>query len=216
MLRDRHLVSADPMRFLTRFSYSRCGRLCAAPSSFDRCRPQRLPSGRLTRPRTQGVEERLGEQFPLSRGDPSREGRHGRRSDRTKRARGQPVGVFGSVRVRVIWRSRGHPSPEDSGIDLHDTLRSESANVLGHAPTFPSRSRARRTRGISRTLCSGSYPLPLFLCAVDKASTRLRVYHTCPRFYSGRYPHSLIASSLSQRRVVRGNAHNGRQVRPSR
>jgi hypothetical protein len=38
------------------------------------------------------------------------------------------------------------------------------------------------------------HPLPLFLCVVDKASARLSVYHTLPRFYAwslGRWPDRL-------------------------
>ncbi len=110
------------------------------------------------------------------------------------------------------------PHQEDSGIDLHCTLTERVGQRAWPRSYFSVQVKSTTDAWDFKDAVQWliEYPLPLFLCVVDKASTRLRVYHTCPRLYSWALPHSLIASSLSQRRVVRGNAHNGREVRPSR
>ena len=84
--------------------------------------PPALPSGHLTRPRTQGVEERLGEQFPSVEG--IRRGRGGMvvgaiapNAHEGSRSEYLAQCVFASFGAAVAI-----PHQEDSGIDLHCTL----------------------------------------------------------------------------------------------
>jgi hypothetical protein len=79
------------------------------------------------------------------------------------------------------------PHPEDTGIDLYCTITERVGNLAwprfyfsvqvkssSDPWTFPSKESVRWLI---------EYPLPIFLCIVDKSSARIRLYHTSPRFY---------------------------------
>lgn len=84
------------------------------------------------------------------------------------------------------------PHQEDTGLDLYCTLTER----LGQR-AFP---RAYFSVQVKSTMdpwvLDGrdsvdwliKHPLPVFLCVVDKQSSRLRVYHTAPRFYAWALP----------------------------
>jgi Domain of unknown function (DUF4365) len=79
------------------------------------------------------------------------------------------------------------PHHEDTGIDLYCTLTERigqrawprtyfAVQVKSTMDPWPFNS----TESVRWLV---EYPLPLFLCVVDKSSTRIRLYHTSPRFY---------------------------------
>src|SRR5262249_51616877 len=42
--------------------------------------------------------------------------------------------------------------------------------------------------GVEQVRWLVEHPLPLYLCVVDKSCARIRLYHTCPRFYAWSLP----------------------------
>jgi hypothetical protein len=82
------------------------------------------------------------------------------------------------------------PHQEDSGIDLHCTLTERVGQRAWPRSYFSVQVKSTTDAWDFKDSVQWliEYPLPLFLCVVDKASTRLRVYHTCPRFYSWALP----------------------------
>ena len=79
------------------------------------------------------------------------------------------------------------PQPEDTGIDLYCTLTERIGQRAWPCAYFsvqvksPMDSWNFNSKESVQWLVE--HPLPIFLCIVDKASARLRVYHTSPRFY---------------------------------
>lgn len=82
------------------------------------------------------------------------------------------------------------PHQEDSGIDLHCTLTERVGQRAWRRSYFSVQVKSTTDAWDFKDAVQWliEYPLPLFLCVVDKASTRLRVYHTCPRLYSWALP----------------------------
>jgi hypothetical protein len=79
------------------------------------------------------------------------------------------------------------PHQEDHGIDLTCTLMERvGSRYLAQSPYT-----VQVKSGLEPLVYEGEavrwlvhHPLPLYLCVVDKASARLSVYHTFPRFYT--------------------------------
>lgn len=79
------------------------------------------------------------------------------------------------------------PHQEDSGIDLYCTLMERVGSRAW--PRFYFSVQVKSTmdswvlEGEESVRWLVEHPLPFFLCIVDKAAARIRVYHTSPRFY---------------------------------
>jgi len=79
------------------------------------------------------------------------------------------------------------PHQEDSGIDLYCTLTERIGSRAWPRAYFSVQVKSTMDSWVLAGKESVQWlveqPLPFFLCIVDKASARLRVYHTSPRFY---------------------------------
>jgi hypothetical protein len=79
------------------------------------------------------------------------------------------------------------PHQEDSGIDLYCTLMERVGSRAW--PRFYFSVQVKSTmdswvlEGEESVRWLVEHPLPFFLCIVDKAAARIRLYHTSPRFY---------------------------------
>lgn len=84
------------------------------------------------------------------------------------------------------------PHQEDSGIDLYCTLTERIGQRAWPLAYFSVQVKSDEQPWVFDTERSVrwfvEYPLPLFLCIVDKSSSRLRLYHTSPRFYAWSLP----------------------------
>lgn len=79
------------------------------------------------------------------------------------------------------------PHQEDSGIDLYCTLTERVGSRSWPRAYFSVQVKSTMDpwviEGKESVQWLVEHPLPFFLCIVDKASARIRVYHTSPRFY---------------------------------
>jgi hypothetical protein len=84
------------------------------------------------------------------------------------------------------------PHQEDSGIDLYCTLAERVGSRAWPRAHFSVQVKSTFDPWVLDSEESVrwliQHPLPFFLCIVDKASARLRVYHTSPRFYAWSLP----------------------------
>jgi hypothetical protein len=89
--------------------------------------------------------------------------------------------VFGSWGTAVVI-----PQQEDHGLDLHCTLMERiGGRFLAKCPyTVQVKSTLEPVefKGEDAVRWLIQHPLPLFLCIVDKATARISIYHTLPRF----------------------------------
>lgn len=79
------------------------------------------------------------------------------------------------------------PHQEDSGIDLYCTLTERVGPRAWPRAYFSVQVKSTMDTwvldGRESVQWLVEHPLPFFLCIVDKATARIRVYHTSPRFY---------------------------------
>lgn len=79
------------------------------------------------------------------------------------------------------------PHQEDHGLDLHCTLMERVGQRAWAKSPYTVQVKSNMEpwefEGPEAIRWLIEHPLPLFLCVVEKATTRLRVYHTFPRFY---------------------------------
>jgi Domain of unknown function (DUF4365) len=84
------------------------------------------------------------------------------------------------------------PHQEDSGIDLYCTLTERIGSRAWPKAYFSVQVKSSMDPwvldGNDSVRWLVEHPLPIFLCVVDKASARLRVYQTSPRFYAWSLP----------------------------
>jgi hypothetical protein len=84
------------------------------------------------------------------------------------------------------------PHQEDSGIDLYCTLTERIGSRAWPKADFSVQVKSSMDPwvldGNDSVRWLVEHPLPIFLCVVDKASARLRVYQTSPRFYAWSLP----------------------------
>lgn len=84
------------------------------------------------------------------------------------------------------------PHQEDSGIDLYCTLTERVGRRAWPRAYFSVQVKSTMDSwvldGKDSVQWLVEHPLPFFLCVVDKPSARLRLYHTCPRFYAWSLP----------------------------
>lgn len=84
------------------------------------------------------------------------------------------------------------PHQEDSGIDLYCTLTERIGSRAWPKAYFSVQVKSSMDPwvldGNDSIRWLVEHPLPIFLCVVDKASARLRVYQTSPRFYAWSLP----------------------------
>ena len=79
------------------------------------------------------------------------------------------------------------PHHEDSGIDLYCTLTERLGQRAWPKAYFAVQVKSTMDPWIFNSADSVrwliQHPLPVLLCAVDKTSARIRIYHISPRFY---------------------------------
>src|SRR5262249_21152404 len=84
------------------------------------------------------------------------------------------------------------PHQEDYGVDLYCTLVQKMGKLAWPKAHYTVQVKSGMEPwvfdGVEQVRWLVEHPLPLYLCVVDKSCARIRLYHTCPRFYAWSLP----------------------------